>query len=715
LRFIVNLECIKTRLEHPLNTQLAIASALLGVPVRATMALEGVVVGVPTIPILDGARGACFRDVRASAAPVRSAPAASTSVEKIPLLGSGRGDPVRCRGRFTGYSIAVTTALVLLATLAVTAVVGVSIKTSRVAAVDSGDAMLPSLGAAGAKVGERRAGFAGSATDVPDRPTALQAFNPFTDARGLKLDPRHLPELTPAGLARSQKATMMVDQVNTQWLESAAAAAREDTDEFDAQSTSRDARNARQGAVYTPPRRDFSGGDAARANRQSVGGEARVDAADDRYDSAYDPYDDSSAYDSGYDDSYAPARVEHARAARQTQRRVPYDDERDDVRYENRKYDRARRDLSGGGVILGGARDGERRRKRPVHRQTRNYLYDDTRTARNAYADDFDTYRDFDVPVTKREQQRRASGGLGAFRDGNVLNVADETDTAVSREGNKRFSFDPDPEQTAARLRAARSQKNKRGQYKGLPATRVSSMGLQRRPCVLKRDVTEQQAQAVLDYACNPANDQLSQKMSCAPITKGGRAFHPNTKRDHAAWAITSFFFKRSLEADAFAQRDCHFNGVATLNGVGGNFYLADGNALTTSTHSLDALLRKATVTNRGLVFTTYEPVAGTLTDTVSNNWAEQLILPESGLEDDEGDVSVDSENQVIRKRRGPATTFKFWVGAKPGLGGGCFAGTALRVSQIPASLFYLSAGDCCPYIAIYKTDTFFYLSQTWS
>jgi hypothetical protein len=175
----VNLECIKTRLEHPLNTQLAIASALLGVPVRATMALEGVVVGVPTIPILDGARGACFRDVRASAAPVRSAPAASTSVEKIPLLGSGRGDPVRCRGRFTGYSIAVTTALVLLATLAVTAVVGVSIKTSRVAAVDSGDAMLPSLGAAGAKVGERRAGFAGSATDVPDRPTALQAFNPF--------------------------------------------------------------------------------------------------------------------------------------------------------------------------------------------------------------------------------------------------------------------------------------------------------------------------------------------------------------------------------------------------------------------------------------------------------------------------------------------------------------------------------------------------------
>jgi hypothetical protein len=169
------------------------------------------------------------------------------------------------------------------------------------------------------------------------------------------------------------------------------------------------------------------------------------------------------------------------------------------------------------------------------------------------------------------------------------------------------------------------------------------------------------------------------------------------------------------LEADAFAQRDCHFNGVATLNGVGGNFYLADGNALTTSTHSLDALLRKATVKNRGLVFTTYEPVAGTLTDTVSNNWAEQLILPESGLEDDEGDVSVDSENQVIRKRRSPATTFKFWVSSKPGLGGGCFAGTALRVSQIPASLFYLSAGDCCPYIAIYKTDTFFYLSQTWS
>ena len=84
----------------------------------------------------------------------------------------------------------------------------------------------------------------------------------------------------------------------------------------------------------------------------------------------------------------------------------------------------------------------------------------------------------------------------------------------------------------------------------------------------MKRAATDAQAQAVLDYACNPVHG-----LSCAPIKKGGRHFVPNTKRDHAEWAIDQFFKRRSQEPDAFPQQDCHFVGVATLD-VPGNFYL---------------------------------------------------------------------------------------------------------------------------------------------
>ena len=39
-------------------------------------------------------------------------------------------------------------------------------------------------------------------------------------------------------------------------------------------------------------------------------------------------------------------------------------------------------------------------------------------------------------------------------------------------------------------------------------------------------------------------------------------------------------------------------------------------------------------------------------------------------------------------------------------------AGTSWGFPKSGGTLFYLSAGDCCPYIAIHATDTFFYLSQ---
>ena len=128
-----------------------------------------------------------------------------------------------------------------------------------------------------------------------------------------------------------------------------------------------------------------------------------------------------------------------------------------------------------------------------------------------------------------------------------------------------------------------------------------------RRACVLKRAATDEQAQAVLDYACNPVHG-----MSCAPISKGGRAFVPNTKRDHAAWAIDQFFKRRSQEPDAFPQQDCHFVGVATLD-VPGNFYLTTRGTLTRANHATDVITSKVSVPAEGLTFASDEGVVGEL------------------------------------------------------------------------------------------------------
>lgn len=614
------------------------------------MTLEGVVVGACEVPVSDGSRGSA-RDVRASAALARSAPlSASKSVEKIPLLGAGRELGVRSgsSGRVMGYSRALVTNLVLLGTLAVAAVVGVSVREfSGVAQLDPGvETHLASLGAAGAKLGSHRSGVTGSATDIPDRPTALEAFNPFADARGLKLDPRHLPELTPAGLAKSQKATMMVDQVNAEWLRSSADAAREDTDEFNSMSTSRDARDARDEmeSSIRPSSR-------ASSRVRSAGG-----VRDRRREAEYDAYDDSSYSD----DSYRPVRTERPHVSA----RRAYDDSRDA---------QGARTPSGGGVILGG---GAKRRKKfvPTSQRVSNlrneidWLDEDS----YSYDDDFAIHdsRDFDVPLPKpshetKTRMRGSGGGLGAFRSGDSpMRVADD-----------EFSFDPDPELTA-RLQLAKQ--HKRGAYRGMPVTQAAAMGLRRRSCLLKRSVTDTQAQAVLDYACDPGNGELSSPMSCAPISKGGRAFVPNTKRDHAAWAITQFFNKRNAEVDSFPQRDCHFAGVATLN-VPGNYYLTVDGGLTRMNHYTDSLSKKIAVPEEGLVFSNSEPITGVLTDTVTNGWSETLVLPDAALEEGGIDVSIDLRtNRVVRKRTGPNTTFKFWVGAAKGTGSQCMMDVAV-------------------------------------
>ena len=101
------------------------------------------------------------------------------------------------------------------------------------------------------------------------------------------------------------------------------------------------------------------------------------------------------------------------------------------------------------------------------------------------------------------------------------------------------------------------------------PRRGAVTSGRRSRPCVLKDAVTDEQAQAVLDFACAPESG-----VSCAPIGAGGARERPNTRMDHAAWAIDRYFRVRSREPDAFAQRDCHFVGVASLDAPN-NFYVS--------------------------------------------------------------------------------------------------------------------------------------------
>ena len=308
------------------------------------MLREGVVVGVTDA--ID-ALGGSMRDARASAAPVAVAPAsASTSaVERMPLLGAGRtraaaADSAAAGVRARGVAPSLRAALVACATLAVAAVVGVSLGASRASPVGRGDVAFASLGAAGKKLGSGvRAERAGSATEVPGKPTPLEAFNPFADARGLKLDPRKLPPLTPAGLAKSQRATMMVDQVNAQWLRSSADAAREDGETHDAPDGEiSEAAEGAEGAARVPG--SSRGGGAASAERM---------------------YDDDGAYDARDDDAYYDdARAEvsrrrRRRAFRRSRSAVPprdrYDSEDVDGRYHREPTDWYHREPADGRTV----------------------------------------------------------------------------------------------------------------------------------------------------------------------------------------------------------------------------------------------------------------------------------------------------------------------------------------------------------------------------
>ena len=617
------------------------------------MVREGVVVAV--IDAID-ALGGSMRDARASAAPVAVAPAsASTSaVERMPLLGAGRtraaaADCAAASARARGVATSLRAALVVCATLAVAAVVGVSLGASRASRVGTGDVAFASLGAAGKKLGSGvRAERAGSATDVPEKPTPLEAFNPFADARGLKLDPRKLPPLTPAGLAKSQRATMMVDQVNAQWLQSSADAAREEGETYDARSSSRAVEDADD---EEPAPGSSRGGSAARGER-------------------------------AYDDD-APIRRRRRRADERSRSEVPSRERYDDGYRADDGYreladgyrERGRRwsyPGAAGGVILGG---GRRRRRgggggggggfaaRRNERRYDDWRYDDGYDDR--YDDRYDSRVDDGyADVRARAGSRGRGGGFDVpsprGRDGGGFSVASSRARRGSREP---FSFDPDPEATAL----SRSRPVALGSFRGA------------RACVLKHGVTDAQAQAVLDYACDPARSDKVRGFSCAAIKKGGGAFIPNTKKDHAAWAVAAFFQARASERDAFPQQDCHFSGVATMD-VSGNFYLTADGALTRANHALDATAATVAVPEGGLVFDAAEPFAGTLVDRVSGAWSEVLAVraPLSAAGDSPQLAESAPSSALSRRRAGPATTFKFWAGASPGTGGGCMLETSV-------------------------------------
>ena len=267
--------------------------------------------------------------------------------------------------------------------------------------------------------------------------------------------------------------------------------------------------------------------------------------------------------------------------------------------------------------------------------------------------DDGREYDGFDVPSPRG-------------RDGGVSRPENEKGFARAR---APFSFDPDPEATArSRSRSA--------------AVGITSARRGARACVLKRGVTDAQAQAVLDYACDPARRDAVRGFSCAAIKKGGAAFIPNTKRDHASWAVSHFFQARLRERDAFPQQDCHFSGVATLDAFPGNFYLTADGGLRSANDALDALVTRTPVNEGGVVFDTVEPFGGSLVDRVTGAWSETLAVPTTlgetnrlGSAPLDGDVS---ERRLKRRRDGPATTFKFWAGAAPGTGGGCMVETSV-------------------------------------
>lgn len=551
----------------------------------------------------------------------------ATSAEAIPLLArddAASADGARGASAWgrRATAVGVTTALIAGALALVAAA-------SPAARGDLLGAPLAALGAAGNKLGasaQHRGGRrAGAQTDTPDRPTPLEAFNIFAEPRGLKLDRRQLPPLTPAGLARSQRNTMMVDQINPVMLASYAAAAGDP--DADLEYIQEDEHEREEEDIQPETFETFEGGRGRARDRSGRTPRARPSEDDARR--SFVRLEDVSERS-----ERRARRRNRRRADRAATRRDAFDGDDDGV-YAYDDGPASRRGRLGDGYDSGGGGRGGG-----------GYAYGGVGVGGGANFGDDWLIGD--------------GGGLGGGVDGDYFAPArgeGEGASSFASPAEDDFSFNPEPEPRSRRRerRANRREdrrEDRRGNKRGLPPSRgdvtvaseVSSMGFAaRRACVLKRAATDAQAQAVLDYACNPVHG-----MSCAPISKGGRAFIPNTKRDHAAWAIDQFFKRRSQEPDAFPQQDCHFVGVATLD-VPGNFYLTTRGTLTRANHATDVITSKVSVPAEGLTFASDEGVVGEL-----------------AAETDPDAPTFDP----LRPASAPSTSFKIWAGAEPGATG---------------------------------------------
>ena len=600
-------------------------------------------------------------DVPARADDTPRAPSAggsAISAEAIPLLAREDAASAALADGARGASawgrrataVGVTTALIAGAL----ALVAVASPASR---GDLFGAPLAALGAAGNKLGasaQHRGGRrAGAQTDTPDRPTPLEAFNIFAEPKGLKLDRRHLPPLTPAGLARSQRNTMMVDQINPVML--AAADVNPDADHEYERDHDHDHEDEGIDPETLDTRDTHDARDTydilerGRGRARDRSDRDRVRLGRSRRARSFDRLEVASASDGSYRSRRSERRAR--RRNRRNGRRFERATRRD--AFEGDAYDvsprgdgsAARRSGLGEGYESGGGGAGGG-----------GYAYgDDWRVGGGSnVGDDWLVGDGSNVGDDWRVGDDWLVGVDGEDLDGEDLDaeyVAPARGEATFATTD-RFSFDPEPDARARRRerranRRANRREDRRGNEIGLPssvASEVSSMGLRaRRACVLKRAATDAQAQAVLDYACNPVHG-----LSCAPIKKGGRHFVPNTKRDHAEWAIDQFFKRRSQEPDAFPQQDCHFVGVATLD-VPGNFYLTTRGTLTRANHATDVITSKVAVPAEGLTFAGDEGVVGEL-----------------AAETDSGAPTFDP----LRPVSAPSTSFKIWAGAEPGATG---------------------------------------------
>ena len=558
----------------------------------------------------------------------------------------------------------------------------------------------PALGAAGHKLGRGEARHGGgrrtgSETAVPKAPSALDAFNPFTDPRGLKLDPRKLPPLTPAGLAKSQKGTMLVDQVSSMWLQSSADAERE---EADARRRRRrrggayDADSAERGGKDDADRLGWDDEDARRGERRrgTAGGGFKTSGAKRKGATG------KARAEDGGDDVLKRSR------ASKTSTSVEEGD-------SNREEELVRKGKGKGksAVNVFTAKDDEDRSRRPKggdgghgrRRRRGGKMFDEPMLGDaepdppmwgqggrggggqrgvgfpRAATDDDDFSRDDygDRRLKKPSFVARGRGDARRGRGGDAASAAASFDARerIRREviqsgrrsshggGGSGVGWMNDYYDGPTRLGDGEDESPRRrdetfegydeidpvNDRGGGGGGRAATRGPQ--PCILKRTATAKQAQAVLDYACNPVHG-----MSCSPISNGGKYYLPNTKQDHAAWAIHQFFKRRSAEPDAFPQQDCHFVGVATLD-VPGNFYLTAAGALVRANHHTDVITRKVRVPAEGMYFNTKEEIVGELT----------------GRADD---------FDALRANAAPATSFKFWMGAAPGAPAGCLVETTV-------------------------------------